>query len=108
MVTSPDRDAVVARTACLRRLVSECRAEGVRRLTLELSDGDLDADERTLYSLLGPAPSRRPELRYEHLRRGAEPALWAADAVAWAASRGYDMARRLAPLEIRHHRSAPR
>lgn len=53
-------------------------------MVLELSDGDLAADRRTLFEAVRRQCVSGQSLRYDHLRAPAEPLLWVPDAVAWA------------------------
>ena len=80
---SQTKNQVSGRKSCLQALVVDLVAEDAERLVLELSEGDLAADRRTLFEALR-GQSRGPGLRYNHLKAPAEPMLWVADAVAWA------------------------
>lgn len=87
-----------ARQACLGRATADLLDVGVSRLVVEQSDGDLDRDRRTLYGAVRGRGVPTAEFTYAHLRRQAEPLLWAADAVAWTWARGGSWRARLAPL----------
>lgn len=82
------KSQVEARRACLEALVADLAGEGAQRLVLELSDGDLAADRRTLFDAVRKHFEAGDGLRYAHLRASAEPLLWVPDAVAWAWSHG--------------------
>lgn len=79
----PTKDHVVGRRSCLQALARDLVSEGAERLVLELSEGDLAADRRTLFEACRDG-SGDIGLRYDHLTAHAEPMLWVADAVAWA------------------------
>ena len=100
VVSGPGHDLAAARAACLTTLAEAALARNVLRLTIEQADGDLDADRRTLFNVVGSVSGRRDRVLYEHVRRTGEPALWAADAVAWAAAKGGEWRRRLDPLPV--------
>ena len=85
LVRSDVPDAVTARSRCLRRLVADLPERGVTRLVLEQADGEVDRDRKSLFSA---ARQVDVPLTYLHLKRAADPALWVADAVGWAWTRG--------------------
>jgi hypothetical protein len=89
---SDAKGQVEARRACLRAVVADLVGEGAAWLVLELSDGDLAADRRTLFAAVrehqGDGSGPDGPLRYDHLRAAADPLLWVPDAVAWAWAHG--------------------
>lgn len=82
---SGDRHAVQARRSCLQALAADAAGQEVEMIWLELADGDLPADRRTLFQA-------QQELKagfvYRHVRAPQEPGLWVADGVAWAWPQG--------------------
>jgi hypothetical protein len=91
-----------ARQACLRAVVEDlarCKAE---RLVLEIAEGDLAADKRTLFEAVRATGD---DLRYDHLPPAAEPLLWISDAVARAWCRDSQWRRQVLPLVARSRRS---
>ena len=99
---SDAKSQVQARRACLEAVVADLVGEGAARLVLELSDGDLAADRRTLFASVRKygedLPGTGASLRYDHLRATAEPLLWVPDAVAWAWSHGGAWGERVSSL----------
>lgn len=89
---------VEARRACLEAVVSDVVGECAERLVLELSEGDVAADRRTLFEAVRKHGGPEAPLRYDHLRAPAEPLLWVPDAVAWAWSHGGPWRDRVSPL----------
>ena len=84
-----------ARQACLRALVDDLIQLKAERLVLEIAEGDLAADRRTLFEAVRASGQ---ELRYDHVRPATEPMLWVSDAVAWAWCRNTQWRRQVAPL----------
>lgn len=95
---SAAKSQVEARRACLEALVADLAGEGAQWLVLELSDGDLAADRRTLFDAVRKHFEAGDGLRYAHLRASAEPLLWVPDAVAWAWSHGGGWRERVSSL----------
>jgi hypothetical protein len=95
---SEAKSQVEARRDCLAAVVDDVAGEGTARLVLELPDGDLIADRRTLYDAVRKQSGTGALLRYDHLRAPAEPLLWVPDAVAWAWSHGGQWRDRVASL----------
>lgn len=91
-VYESDGPDVVARAACLGRLVDDMLTLDVDRLVLETLDSQESADRRTIYERLRRAGGT---LAYEHRRSYEEPLLWVADAAAWCYGAGGDWRRRI-------------
>ena len=94
-----------ARQECLRALALGTTDAGVTRLVLE-SVGSLAAVDCAVLDALTYNGQLRADLTYEHVEPRREPALWAADAVAWAVGAGGDWRRRVAP--VMEQRAVPR
>ena len=95
---SDAKGQATARRACLEAVVADLAEEKAERPVLELSDGDLAADRRTLFDAGRKHAGTSPALRYDHLRAPAEPLLWVPDAVAWAWSHGSPWRARISSL----------
>lgn len=95
---SDAKGQATARRACLEAVVADLAGERAERLVLELSDGDLAADRRTLFEAVRKHSGTSAPLRYDHLRAPAEPLLWVPDAVAWAWSHGGPWRARISSL----------
>lgn len=80
----PERKQDRARARCLRTLVFELHGYGVTHLVMESRTRQLNArDVDTVKASRFDLP-KGTTFRIEHIRGGAEPALWAADVVAGA------------------------
>ena len=79
-------DQIAARAAILATMVPMLRSADVRHLVLESRREQDQRDRSVIYQNLGPHPT--PPLSYTHTPASGEPALWVADAVAWAWGRG--------------------
>lgn len=84
-----------ARAACLQALAEDLIELKAEQLVLELAEGDLMTDRKTLYQSIRAAPS---SLRYDHAPARAEPMLWIPDTVAWAWCRSAEWRNRVRPM----------
>lgn len=73
----------VVRGHCLAGLVEAAAALGVGRLILELNDTQMYSDKRALHAA-ARSSGLGLDFSYGWQRAREEPALWAADALAWA------------------------
>jgi hypothetical protein len=76
---------IESRRACLEALAEDLAEMSTERLVLEMSDGDLAEDKRTLFQAKRKLGAT---FEYHHLRAPQEPVLWMADGIAWAWSHG--------------------
>jgi hypothetical protein len=77
------KDSVTARRLCLEAIAEDLSVSAVDRLVLDLAEGHVAADKRTLFEATRRLGSK---MRYEHRRSKTEPMLWVPDAVAWCYS----------------------
>lgn len=91
-------DQIAARAAILATMVPMLRNSDVRHLVLESRREQDKRDRAVIYQNLGPHPT--PPLSYTHTPASGEPALWVADAVAWAWGRGGRWRSTIADLDL--------
>jgi hypothetical protein len=85
-----------ARAACLTAIVAELQARAVPRLVIESRQDDRD-DRVVIHRVR----AREPRLEFEHRRGRDVPALWLADAIAWAVSAGTAHVALVGGVEVR-------
>jgi hypothetical protein len=90
-------DAEAARAECMVRLVQLLQEMEVPRLVIESRHYDR-RDEVTIVRARKPTPP----LLFEHRVPDAEPLLWIADGLAWAALASREGRQRLAAVTLRH------
>lgn len=81
-----NRDQITARSAIIKRMLSDLCKAGVDRLVLESRKGQDGRDRSTIHRVSRTTP--KPIPAYTHLNPVSEPMLWIPDAVAWAWGRG--------------------
>ena len=87
---------VRARERCLSALVTRALDERIELLVLERDDSSVDSDRRVLFRETRDFGTEQLSYRFEPAR--SEPALWAADAIAWSTAKRGTWQSLVAPL----------
>lgn len=90
-------DPRLARTACLRQVVSDLAAVKAQRLVIEQDDSLVTADQADLWAAVHAAGAAST-LTYEHVPPRSEPLLWVADAAVWCWTRDQRWRQRIQPV----------
>jgi hypothetical protein len=91
------RSELIARQACLERLIEDLASLGAGVLTLDRDDSLVESDRQWLYRAVRAAGSA-DTVTYQHRRRSEECLLTVPDAVAWCWAKGGNWKRLAQPL----------
>lgn len=91
-------DQVSARSAILKRVITELQNVKAVRLVIESRTRQDDRDRLDLLRYLHVYPV--PHFSYDHVPGSGEPLLWIPDSVAWSWGRGGDWRRRIDDLGL--------
>jgi len=96
VLSSSSRRESTARAECLAAVVDIAVDSEAAMVVFERDDSTLHQDRRVLFTELRRQHSDHV-IRYQHLWRHEDAALWLPDTVAWCFARGGDWLRRISP-----------